>query len=326
MKKITSVSAIIFVLSIFFASLSYAQPRFENTFNSCSIYLPSGSGTSSDVSYRKVGESAWKATFPLYHDMERKEFRGSIVLLNEDTEYEVRTIIKTGDEVTEDKISRFKTWTATPTIGREVLLSSFLKSGKYVDVQNLKGSPTSWIRLIPDIAINAGTSSDYALRFVNSSYVILEGANIKGGRLNAVDLLSTASDIRLINCNISKWGRPAVSQNATGHFLDKDGVAVNYDSGVKIGKAKNIVVESLQFLVENKLVKVYGFVIMPNHIHLIWRNIQMNKKEHPDESFLKFTAHQFKKELKNTDQLDDKYLVDKADRKYQFWQRCPLLQ
>lgn len=243
MKKFISVSAVIFLLSTWFASHSYAQPRLENTFNSCSIYLPSGSGTSSEVSYRKAGESTWKATFPLYHDMKRKEFRGSIVLLNEDTEYEVRTIIRTGNEVTEEKISGFKTWTATPTIGREVLLSSFLKSGKYVDVQNLKGSATSWIRIIPDIAINAGTSSDYALRFVNCSYVLLEGASIRGGRINAVDLLSTASDIRLINCNISKWGRLAVSQNANGHYLDKDGVAVNYDSGVKIGKAKNIVIE-----------------------------------------------------------------------------------
>lgn len=86
---------------------------------------------------------------------------------------------------------------------------------------------------------------------------------------------------------------------------------------------KKIVADSLQFLVENKLVRVYGFVIMPNHIHLIWRNLQMNNKEYPDESFLKFTAHQFKKELKHL-KLLHKYWVDKADRKYQFWQRCPL--
>ena len=32
-------------------------------------------------------------------------------------------------------------------------------------------------------------------------------------------------------------------------------------------KYKQIIIDSLKFLVENKRVKVYGFVIMPNHIH-----------------------------------------------------------
>jgi len=87
---------------------------------------------------------------------------------------------------------------------------------------------------------------------------------------------------------------------------------------------KNIVIQSLQFLTTKGKVKVYGFVIMPNHIHLVWRNLEMNKKEFPNESFLKFTAHEFKKELKKSGELDEKYVVEKVDRKYQFWQRSSL--
>ncbi len=87
---------------------------------------------------------------------------------------------------------------------------------------------------------------------------------------------------------------------------------------------KQVVVDSLEFLVKNKKVRVYGFVIMANHIHLIWRNLEMNGKEHPDESFLKFTAHQFKKHLKKSGAPLDQYHVDKTDRTYQFWQRSPL--
>ncbi len=34
---------------------------------------------------------------------------------------------------------------------------------------------------------------------------------------------------------------------------------------------KEIILDSLSFLVTNGRVKVYGFVIMPNHIHLIWQ-------------------------------------------------------
>lgn len=38
---------------------------------------------------------------------------------------------------------------------------------------------------------------------------------------------------------------------------------------LKPDKYKNILIESLQFLVDNKRVKVYGFVIMPNHTHFL---------------------------------------------------------
>ncbi|MDR6563262.1 MULTISPECIES: hypothetical protein [unclassified Arcicella] len=36
---------------------------------------------------------------------------------------------------------------------------------------------------------------------------------------------------------------------------------------LKPDKYKQIIIDSLKFLVENHRVKVYGFVIMPNHIH-----------------------------------------------------------
>lgn len=50
----------------------------------------------------------------------------------------------------------------------------------------------------------------------------------------------------------------------------------------------------------------------------------MNGNEFPNESFLKFTGHRFKKELRKFGQLLEKFMVNKADRKYQFWQRSPL--
>ena len=36
-------------------------------------------------------------------------------------------------------------------------------------------------------------------------------------------------------------------------------------------KYKDIIMESLKFLVTNKRIILNGFVIMPNHIHLIWQ-------------------------------------------------------
>jgi REP element-mobilizing transposase RayT len=40
-------------------------------------------------------------------------------------------------------------------------------------------------------------------------------------------------------------------------------------------KAKQIVVDSLQYLSDNRKINVYGFVLMPNHIHLIWQTLEL---------------------------------------------------
>ncbi len=88
---------------------------------------------------------------------------------------------------------------------------------------------------------------------------------------------------------------------------------------------KQIIINSWQYLVQKKLVEIYGFVIMPNHIHLIWNILQPNGKESAAGSFAKFTAHQFKKYLAaNNPSLLTKFFSDKEDRKFQFWKRDPL--
>jgi REP element-mobilizing transposase RayT len=57
---------------------------------------------------------------------------------------------------------------------------------------------------------------------------------------------------------------------------------------------KQVVLDSLRHLSEKGKIDVFAFVIMPNHIHLIWRTNELNGKEEAHISFLKFTAHQFK--------------------------------
>ena len=85
---------------------------------------------------------------------------------------------------------------------------------------------------------------------------------------------------------------------------------------------KNIVIDSLQFLSDNKRVKVLGFVIMPNHIHLIWQILAPHKNEDVQRDFLKYTAQQIKFSLIKKDSvLLDDILVNAIDRRYQLWER-----
>ncbi|MDT3405134.1 transposase [Mucilaginibacter terrae] len=90
-------------------------------------------------------------------------------------------------------------------------------------------------------------------------------------------------------------------------------------------KFKFIVLDSLIHLVEKRKLEVYGFVIMPNHIHIIWKNIALNGKEMPYASFMKFTSHQFQKELRTGESsLLERFAVERNNRDYQFWQRNSL--
>jgi putative transposase len=88
---------------------------------------------------------------------------------------------------------------------------------------------------------------------------------------------------------------------------------------------KNIVINSLKYLSDNKRVSVIGLVIMPNHIHIIWQILEPHKNENVQRDFLKYTAQQIKWKLvnKNSPLLDD-ILVNAKDRRYQLWERNPL--
>ena len=78
---------------------------------------------------------------------------------------------------------------------------------------------------------------------------------------------------------------------------------------------KMIVINSLQWLVQQQLIKIYGYVIMPNHIHLMWEQLCMNGKEFPKNSFEKFTAKNLVNKMKQMkDPLLQNYAVTASDR------------
>ena len=89
-------------------------------------------------------------------------------------------------------------------------------------------------------------------------------------------------------------------------------------------KYKQIVISSLKYLSNAGLIDVLAFVIMPNHLHLIWRIKGENGGESVQGSFVKYTAHEFKKILKNEPNRLEQYKVNASNKKYEFWQRDPL--
>ncbi|WP_338792942.1 transposase [Bernardetia sp. MNP-M8] len=94
---------------------------------------------------------------------------------------------------------------------------------------------------------------------------------------------------------------------------------------LKPDKYKQLIINSLDFLVTQKRAKVYAFVIMPNHIHLIWKILTPYRLSNVKRDFFKFLSNKIKKDLKefHPDVLP-RFESTQNDRKYHFWQRNPL--
>lgn len=94
---------------------------------------------------------------------------------------------------------------------------------------------------------------------------------------------------------------------------------------LKKDKYKDIIVQSLKYLHTKEKIKVYAFVIMPNHIHLVWKILGENNYSDIQRNFLKYTAQIILSDLKkyHTEVLKHFY-VGAKDRDYQIWERNPL--
>lgn len=94
---------------------------------------------------------------------------------------------------------------------------------------------------------------------------------------------------------------------------------------LKDGKYKEVILDSLRYFVREKRAVVNSFVIMSNHIHLIWQAVNGFTPEQNQHCFLKYTAQQIKFDLQHSNpQLLEGFKVNAKDRIYQFWERNSL--
>lgn len=88
---------------------------------------------------------------------------------------------------------------------------------------------------------------------------------------------------------------------------------------------KEIIMQSLSWLKSNGLAEIYAYVIMPNHMPLIWQTNPKEGKETVAGTLLKNTAHMFKKNLRqNARDLLPLFKVMANNKQNAFWQRDSL--
>lgn len=94
---------------------------------------------------------------------------------------------------------------------------------------------------------------------------------------------------------------------------------------LKSERYKRIIIDSLGYLVQSQRVYLNGFVLMDNHIHLLWQIRPGQARPAVQRDFLKFTAQQIKLDLyRHQPEILKHFLVSAKDRKYQIWERNAL--
>jgi len=213
------------------------------TYENISYYIDDMTAQSCEIHYRKLGESGWKKAYnPVYDNI---QWRGSIVGLKDNTEYEVRaTLYDAANNVLKSKISRVKTWSNNPIISKTIRLSDIYSGNGGLILSGLKGSEDGWIKVIDDGTNIIDVQSNYteAVLIDNCSFLILEGITVRGGYQYGINVSDNCHDIRITNCDISGWGRCGVLNSTDGAYY-YDGTSVNYDAGILLKYVENVTVE-----------------------------------------------------------------------------------
>jgi len=221
-----------------------AVPLFE----SASVYVDYGelNPAKCEISFKKEGDAKWEKAYPPIDAKAERQFRGSVVNLPEESRFslEAELFDEAGNSLGKAS-SEFQTWSSNPPIARTLEL----KSQGPLEIVDVHGSPDGWVKYLAaqGTVVDGGEKAEQAVLIKNSSYVIVEGLRVKGGKRHGFDVASS-ENVRLLNCEISGWSRAGIQifekdVHYFGAFYDEKRKLINNDAAVFINGSKGVVVE-----------------------------------------------------------------------------------
>ena len=213
-KSITArMASLLAILTLSLSSwLAKAQTmELTPTFESIGIELRNNdvnSNSTCSVEFREVG-GEWRDGLDLHtdHYTDEKGFRGSIVLLKPDTEYEVKLVYSINGGSPQEASGTVRTWSETFVIAETISINS--KEDLERELEALEGrSEESYVVLDggPNKAEINGTDDDYTIRIRGLKYVILQNMQFTGSQGSSVRI-DDSDHIVVQDCEIYKWGR-----------------------------------------------------------------------------------------------------------------------
>jgi len=188
-------------------SINAAEPKTVSTFNCIGIYWSpeeGGNDNPCEVSYRRVGDTAWQDALPLWFDDRNGEYRGSIVNLEPETMYQIGLYLS--DSQTTKTIQ-----TATWTEDLPVLTTNYLPALTTSKINiTQSGSPNGYILYThypnSNAVVDVNNNEDCGI-YVNAAYIIIRELTVINGIRHGIYLSTTgAHDVVIEGCTITNWG------------------------------------------------------------------------------------------------------------------------
>lgn len=229
------------------APVSDGELRIRPTFTSCGVCW----GAKEELpglrlEWRRKGAQKWVATpeFPRFFDT--KDYRASILDLEEDADYELRIVSADGTMLAS---SPFRTWKSDIPIARTVEIDP--DTATFPIRLSGQGRADGWIRYTVKGGrplVNGSTNGTLVVSGARN--VVIDDIVFRGGRSVAVVKVERSTGVRIRRCEFSDFGRD------THEDFFKHGFGIlwpafgwkGYDTAIRIDRgAKEIVVERCYF-------------------------------------------------------------------------------
>ena len=204
------------------------------TYESIGLYWtpPSNPGASGcSVIFRKSSDPSFRQGLDLWYDPASNECRGSLVLLEPGTTYEVQIGLAGQTPTAGFNVT---TWAETDQlpIAQVITLAPGTRTTPLAITQG--GSASGYIVYQAD---PAGTTIDVQNQHasnvtVSAPYVIVRGFTLRGAQVDAINLVSGARDVVIERNDISGWGR----YRTTGSW----DYGRDYDAGVRCERVASL--------------------------------------------------------------------------------------
>jgi hypothetical protein len=201
---------ILFIISfIFFITVAPAQPGSNenpyavSTFECSGIYWKTPEAGACKIRYKEVKSTAWKEGLDLVYDSRDGEYRGSIIKLTPNTEYQVE--LSTNSARTR---LGFTTRNDNFPIGKTTYIPARESDNTIVITES--GSPDAYhlVTAPPKTrsVLNIKNVHDHGIE-IDADYVIVRGIEVRNARVHGIMIRRNRHDVVVEQCNITFWGR-----------------------------------------------------------------------------------------------------------------------
>jgi len=254
-------------------SLSLAPITVVSTFQNISVYWKPEEGAEDRealVRYRTKGTKKWLQAQSLWFDKREadsiggnvsrsREYRGSIVLLQPGTTYEIEAFLTGADKIARVTAS---TWKEKFPVAKTITLPEH--SDKTLVITE-GGSASGYVLYTAapkaSATIDVNDQQDYDVD-VRAPYVIIRGLVLKGAKADGIRIAPNLSDIVIEHNDISGWGRIA-----------PDGWGKDRDAGIASDNVENTGLR--------RIIIQYNKIHHPRSNSNNWKQKRSNGNPHP---------------------------------------------